>query len=66
MRSSSAIDHAGQLHVLVLDGLERAIERGDHHVEAAERLALELGELVLEVGAGRLGHGPPSPTFPVT
>ena len=37
--------HAGQLDVLLLHGLERAVERVDDHVEAAERLLLELREL---------------------
>ena len=39
-------DHAGQLDVLVVDRLERAVELGDDQVEAAERLLLER----LEVG----------------
>ena len=56
MRSSSAMTMLRQLDVLVLDGLERAVERADDHVEAAERLLLELRELVLEVEAGRVGH----------
>ena len=49
-------DHAGQLHVLVLDRLQRPVERGDDHVEAAECLLLELGQLFLEVAASRLRH----------
>ena len=48
--------HAGQLDVLLLDGLERAVERLDDHVEPAERLLLELRELFLEVRASRVGH----------
>ena len=45
--------HARQLDVLVLHGLERAVERRGHHVEAAEALPLELGQLLLEVRARR-------------
>ena len=52
-------DHARQLDVLLLDGLERAVERLDHHVEAAERLHLELRELVLEVAACGIRHAGP-------
>ena len=38
-----------QLHVLVLDGLHRAVERGDDEVEAAERILLERLEVILVV-----------------
>ena len=55
-------DHRRELDVLVLERLERAVELRDDEVEAAERLLLELGELLLEVGAS-LGH---QPNFPVT
>ncbi len=55
-------DDARQLDILVLDRLEGAVEGADHHVEAAEGLALELGELLLEVEA-RPRH---QPTLPVT
>ena len=41
--------HLGQLDVLVLDRLARAVERRRHEVEPAERLVLELLELLLEV-----------------
>ena len=59
--------HLGQLDVLVLDRLERAVERLDDHVEAAERLLLELRELLLEVRAASCrGTRSPYPTLPVT
>ena len=57
--------HARELDVLVLDGLERAVERGRHEVEASERGSLQSRELFLEVRSGgvRQRH---YPTFPVT
>jgi hypothetical protein len=50
-------DHAGELDVLVADRLERPIELLDHHVEAAQRLLLELLERLAELVA-RLLHQP--------
>ena len=41
--------HAGELDVLVLDRLERPVERRDHHRQRAHRLLLELCELFLEL-----------------
>ena len=64
MRSSSAITMLASSTSLV-HRLERAVERLDDQVEAAERLLLELRELLLEVGACRVGHAV-SPTLPVT
>ena len=55
-------DQAGELHVLVLERLQRAVERLHHHVQSLERLLLEVAQLVLEAGPG-LGH---QPNFPVT
>ena len=49
-----------QLHVLVLDGLHRAIERGDHQVQSAEGVLLERVEVVLVVKSC-LGHQPNLP-----
>ena len=49
--------HARELHVLVLNALERAVESGDDELEPAERMLLELGELVLEVNSS-LRHNP--------
>ena len=49
-----------ELHVLVLHGLHRAVERGDDEVEAAEAVLLELVELILVVQAC-LGHQPNLP-----
>src|ERR671914_923663 len=48
--------HARQLDVLVLDCLQGPVQRGDDHVEAAEGLLLELGQLLLEMRASRLRH----------
>ena len=48
--------HRGQLDVLVLNRFERPVERAHHQVEAAEGLNFELGELLLEMGSGRVGH----------
>src|SRR5215207_2407949 len=56
-------DHAGQLDVLVQNGLERPIEGADDHVETAEGLFLELGQLLLELQASRVGHAS-APTRP--
>jgi hypothetical protein len=58
-------DHdRGELDVLVVEGLHRAVERADHEVERPERLRLERLQLVLEVDpCGGLGH---YPTLPVT
>ena len=59
------VDHdRGQLDVLVLERLQRAVERVDDEVERAERLLLEAAQLVLEVDARVLGHR--QPTLPVT
>ena len=58
-------DQAGQLDVLVLERLDRAVERRDDHVEPAERLLLEPLKLLLEVDPASLS-GIASPTFPVT
>ena len=55
-------DERGELDVLVLERLERAVDLRDDHVEAAEGGGLERGELVLE-GQAALGH---QPNFPVT
>ena len=56
--------HLGELDVLVLDRLARAVERLRHQVEPAERLLLEPLHLVLEVQAvAELVH---QPTLPVT
>jgi hypothetical protein len=49
-------DHARELDVLVLHGLEGTIECRHHHLECAQRLALESRELLLEVRAGRMGQ----------
>ena len=57
-------DQAGQLDVLVVERLDRAVERRDHHVEAAEGLLLQALELLLEVDPRGLGRH--QPTFPVT
>ena len=56
MRSSSAITMLASSTSWLLDRLERAVERGDHQVEPAERLLLEARELLLEVGSGGLRH----------
>jgi hypothetical protein len=50
-------DHAGQLDVLVGEGLQRAVELLDHEVESVECLALELGQFFMEP-LGRLRHTP--------
>ena len=42
-------DDRRQLDVLVLERLERAVERRDDEVERPERLLLELAQLLLEV-----------------
>src|SRR3954454_18896251 len=55
-------DHdRGELDVLVVERLHRAVERADDEVERAERLRLERVQLLLEVlpGAGQ-------PNLPVT
>jgi hypothetical protein len=57
-------DEAGQLDVLVVERLDRAVERGDDHVEAAEGLLLQALELLLEADPRGLGRH--QPTFPVT
>ena len=41
--------HLRQVHVLTHQRLERAVQLLEHDVQAAERLPLELGELVVEV-----------------
>ena len=51
--------HARQLDVLVLDGLERAVERLGHHVEAAERLRSSSASSSWKCVRGRVGHGRP-------
>ena len=49
-------DHdRGELDVLVVQGLHRAVERADDEVERAEGLRLERLQLLLEVLAGA-GH----------
>ena len=67
----AAVDHVvvgdhqlGQLDVLVLDGLDGALERRDHQVEAVQGPSLKPLELlaILEADLVR-GH---QPTFPVT
>ena len=58
-------DEAGQLDVLVVERLDRPVQRRDHHVEAAQGLLLEPLELLLEVDASA-GVGHAHPTFPVT
>ena len=47
-------DDAGQLHVLVLNRLDRAVERLDDEVEPVERSCLERLEVVLVVHPGLL------------
>ena len=42
-------DDRRELDVLVLERLERAVERRDDEVDPAERLHLEVAELLLEV-----------------
>ena len=42
--------HLGQLHVLLVERLEHAVELLDDQVEAAERVRFELAQLLLEVG----------------
>jgi hypothetical protein len=50
-------DHeARQLHVALLQRLQRPVERGDDHVQPFQGALLEDGELVLEVEADPLGH----------
>ena len=45
-------DHQlGQLHVLVLDGLHGPVQRGDHQVEPAQAVPLELVEMILVMQA---------------
>src|SRR5436190_1054615 len=57
-------DHElGELDVLVLDRLDRAVERDGHEVEAVESALLEAGELGAEFGSRRGLH---QPNFPVT
>ncbi len=41
--------HARQIHVLVYESLECAVQLPDDHVQAAERLVLKLGELLVKV-----------------
>ena len=57
-------DHARELDVLVLDGLERSIERRCHELQASERGSLQARELLLEVGSGgvRQPASRPSPS----
>jgi hypothetical protein len=59
-------DDRGQLDVLMLERLQRAVERGDDEVERAQRLLLERPQLVLEVDASLVGHAGAYPTLPVT
>ena len=56
-------DDRRQLDVLVLERLQRAVERRDHEVERAQRLHLQGAQLVLEVDARLFCH---QPTLPVT
>ena len=56
-------DDRRQLDVLVLERLQRAVERRDHEIERAQRLHLQGAQLVLEVDAGLFCH---QPTLPVT
>ena len=49
-------DDRRQLDVLVLERLERAVERVHDQVERAERLHLEPAQLVLEMDPRVLGH----------
>src|SRR4051812_9118980 len=58
-------DERRELDVLVMQRLDRAVERRRHEVERPERLLLEPVELVLEVLATTGGH-PDQPNFPVT
>ena len=49
-------DDRRELDVLVLERLQRAVERRHHQVERAERLLLERAQLVLEVDACLFSH----------
>ena len=52
-------DDRRELDVLVLERLERPVERDHDQVERAERLLLEPAELLLEVDPARSrGHSP--------
>ena len=55
-------DHLGELDVLVLEGLQDAVELLAHDVQAAQRGLLEAVELVAEVLAGAVLRHPLSRT----
>ena len=57
-------DDRGELDVVVLERLQRAIQRREHHVERTERLVLQGAQLVLE--AESVGLARHQPNFPVT
>ncbi len=58
-------DHdRGQLDVLVLERLQRAVHGRHDHVQRAERLLLERAQLVLEAEA--VGFARHQPNLPVT
>ena len=57
-------DDRGELDVLVLERLQRAVQRRHDHVERAERLLLERAQLVLE--AEPVGLARHQPNLPVT
>ena len=56
-------DDRRQLDVLVLERLQRAVERVHDEVQRTQRLRFERAQLVLEVDPGLFGH---QPTLPVT
>jgi hypothetical protein len=58
-------DDRRELDVLVLERLQRAVERRDHQVQRAQRLLLERAQLVLEMNACVLTNQI-NPTLPVT
>jgi NADH dehydrogenase/NADH:ubiquinone oxidoreductase subunit G len=45
-----------QLHVVIEHRLKRSVQGGNHEFEPAQRVALELLELFLEVGASGVRH----------
>ena len=50
-------DQGGQLDVLVVDRLDRALQRRDDDVDGPQRLLFEARELPPELRPCRLGHG---------
>ena len=55
--------HRRQLDVLLLEGLERAVQRVDDHVEAPEGLLLQLLKMLLELRP-RFSHADGLPELP--